>query len=315
MRRANAVAAVLCLAFFHGRHGGAIVKIGIGLPSTVPDTAAVHIVEWARSAERAGFSTLGTLDRLVYGNYDPIPVLAAAAVVTERIGLTTSVLVAPCRGNGAVLAKQLASIDRLSAGRLTAGVAVGTRRDDYEVAEIDYETRGHAQDALLMRMTEIWAHDGDLPVGPSPERPGGPELLIGGGGAATLRRVTRHGAGWISGGGDPQSFAETAQSVRTAWQEAGREGSPRLVSLGYFALGDGADRAAEQYLGDYYGFSGRYAESVIAAAMTSPQQVRDTVAEYADSGCDELILFPCLADPGQVDALAGEVATHLSPRC
>jgi hypothetical protein len=68
------------------------MDIAIGLPSTVPDTDGNTLVEWARTAEGAGFSSLGVLDRLMYPGYDPIVSLAAAAAVTERIGLLTAVL-------------------------------------------------------------------------------------------------------------------------------------------------------------------------------------------------------------------------------
>lgn len=140
---------------------------------------------------------------------------------------------------------------------------------------------------------------------------GGPPLLIGGGGDATNRRVVDFGAGWISGGGDVEQFAQTARGVRTAWKEAGRDGSPRLVALGYFALGDGAAVAARTYLGHYYGFSGEYAKHVISGAMKSRDEVVEAIGAFSAAGCDELIMFPCIADPEQVDHLA--VAANLKP--
>src|SRR3954462_1338453 len=110
---------------------GAAMDIGIGLPSTIPGIPGRLVPEWAAAAERAGFSTLGTIDRVVYANFETVPTLAAAAAVTERIRLTTSILIAPYRGNGAVLAKQLATVDNLAGGRLTVGIAVGGRQDDF----------------------------------------------------------------------------------------------------------------------------------------------------------------------------------------
>src|SRR5919199_5064488 len=100
------------------------MDIGIGLPNAVAGVDRAGIVDWARRAEERGFSTLGTIDRLVYGNYESLIALAAAAAVTERIRLTTDILLGPFRGNGAVLAKQAATIDSLSDGRLTLGIAV-----------------------------------------------------------------------------------------------------------------------------------------------------------------------------------------------
>lgn len=291
------------------------MKIGVGLPSTIPRTTSSQVLNWARIAERHGFSTLGTLDRVVFDNYDPIPVLGAAAAVTEHIGLTTSILIGPYRGNGTILAKQLASVDRLSEGRLTVGIAVGTREDDYEATQSPYRTRGTILDDILRRARETWNGDSETNlVGPTPAHQGGPPLLIGGGGAAATRRVIQHGAGWISGGGSVEAFSETAGVVRTAWDEAGRDGSPRMVAIGYFALGGGAADAAGRYLGDYYGFSGAYAQQVIAGALTNPDAVQAAAGAFADAGCDELILFPCLPDQDQVDLLAAAAAAYLTPR-
>ena len=90
------------------------MDIGIGLPNTIPGVDGKTIAEWARRAEAAGFSTLGTIDRLVYSNLEPLVALSAAAAVTERIRLTTAILLAPLRENAAALAKQAASLQTLS---------------------------------------------------------------------------------------------------------------------------------------------------------------------------------------------------------
>src|SRR4051794_1752268 len=100
------------------------MDVAIGLPSAVPNTTGAQLVEWARRAEERGFSSLGTIDRVVFGNYEPLAALAAAAAVTERIGLITSVLLVPLRPNATLLAKQALSVQALSGGRLTLGVGI-----------------------------------------------------------------------------------------------------------------------------------------------------------------------------------------------
>jgi len=92
--------------------------------------------------------------------------------------------------------------------------------------------------------------------------------------------------------------------MRAAWSAAGRDGEPRGMSLAYYALGDGARAAADGYLRDYYGFLGDYAGMIAESAAVDADTVRGYVQGFEAAGCDELILFPCDPDPGQVDLLA-----------
>lgn len=282
------------------------MEIGIGLPSTLPNATGADVLAWARLADIAGFSTLGTIDRLVYGNHETVATLAATAAVTSRIRLTSAILIAPFRGNGALLAKQLATVDSFAGGRLTVGIAVGGRDDDYTATDTDFHRRGTIFDAQLAEMRAVWsgASRGTAgAIGPIPPD-GGPPLLIGGNGAHANRRVVEYGAGWISGGGGPDAFAQGAAPIRQAWTDGGRSGAPRLVALAYFALGPDATALAEGYLGDYYAFAGPAAAMVAAGALTSEAKVREQVSAFADTGCDELILFPCGPDIEQLRRLA-----------
>jgi alkanesulfonate monooxygenase SsuD/methylene tetrahydromethanopterin reductase-like flavin-dependent oxidoreductase (luciferase family) len=279
------------------------MELGIGLPSTIPGVTGEQITSWATGAEAAGFSTLGTIDRIAYANVESLIALSAAAAVTSRIRLTTAILIAPYRGNAALLAKQLASLDVVSNGRVVAGVAVGARADDYEVSDVDFTRRGRIFDDDVATMRAIWAAEQGN-VGPAPVQPGGPPLIFGGNSDAAFRRVVEHGAGWIAGGGGPEMFAPGAERARAAWRDAGRDGQPRLLALSYFALGDGAADAANTYLRHYYGFLGEFADRIAAGALTSADAVHGAIDAYAAVGCDELILFPCSSDPRQVDLLA-----------
>jgi alkanesulfonate monooxygenase SsuD/methylene tetrahydromethanopterin reductase-like flavin-dependent oxidoreductase (luciferase family) len=286
------------------------MDIGIGLPSTIPGVEGTRVLEWARRAEAHGFTALGTIDRLVYANLEPLVVLAAAAAVTRRPRLVTAVLLAPLRANSALLAKQAASIDRLSGGRLVLGLGVGGRPDDFEASGLDVHTRGRRFDAQLEDMRRIWQGEprGTAgAIGPAPSRPGGPPLLMGGTSDAAMRRTVRYADGWIAGGGGPPLFSAAAERVRAAWQAAGRDGQPHLGALAYFALGPQARQQADAYLKEYYAFAGPRADQVAAAALLSVEQVRDAAGQYQEAGCDELILFPCDPAIEQVDRLAEAV--------
>ncbi|MDA0162030.1 LLM class flavin-dependent oxidoreductase [Solirubrobacter ginsenosidimutans] len=272
------------------------MDVGIGLPSTIRGATGAQIVDWARRAEARDFSSLGTIDRIVYANYEPLIALAAAAAVTERIKLATTILIAPLRVSGAMLAKQAASVDALSGGRLVLGVAVGGREDDYEAAGAEFGGRGKAFDHMLEQWDEIWSGDS---IGPA----GRPTVILGGSSGAAFRRAAAHD-GWIMGGGSPDQFREGLAKLQTAWQAAGRDGKPQTMALSYFALGDNAKAAADGYLNDYYGFLGEMSQMVADGAAKDADTVRAYVQGFADAGCDELVFFPCDPDPGQVDLLA-----------
>lgn len=276
------------------------MDVSIGLPNAVPGTTGPELIEWARRADARGFSSLGTIDRVVYDNYEPLIALAAAAAVTERIGLCTSVLLAPLRQNPVDLAKKALSLNALSGGRFTLGLGLGGREDDYEVSEIETEGRGKRFDAMLERMREVW--DGDE-VGPSAGQP--PRVVIGGGVDASFARAARFGEGWIAGGSPPDQYAPMAEKAKAAWSEAGREGEPRLMGLAYFALGDDPEADARAYLGDYYAWLGEdIANYIVGSAAKDAETVRRYVDEFAEAGCGELIFCPSSSDPAQVDLLA-----------
>ncbi|MDQ6751154.1 MAG: LLM class flavin-dependent oxidoreductase [Actinomycetota bacterium] len=280
------------------------MDVGIGLPNSVRGVQRRNIVDWAREAEDAGFSSLGTIDRMVYPSYESLISHAAAAAVTERIGLVTDILIGPLR-NTAMLAKQSATIDHLSNGRLTLGLAVGGRPDDYEAAGADFGSRGRRFDAQLEELERIWRGEGG--VGPSPADGRRPAVLIGGSADLAFQRAARHADGWTMGGGTPDMFREAVGKLREAWSAEGRDGEPRTMALFYFALGNGAEQAARENLGDYYAFLGDFAEQIVQSAATDEDTVKAYIAAFEDAGADEVICFPASTDPGQVELLAQAV--------
>ena len=153
------------------------MDIGIGLPATIPGTKGSLVMEWAKRADSGPFSSLGVLDRVVYLNYEPLITLAAAAAVTSRVRLITTVLLAPLRGAG-LLAKQAASIDALSGGRFTLGLGVGGREDDFQAVPASFHDRARRFEEQLDLMKRIWSgqpvSDEAGPVGPPPAQAGAP---------------------------------------------------------------------------------------------------------------------------------------------
>lgn len=275
------------------------MELGIGLPNTVAGMDAVTLRAWACGAERGPFASLSVFDRVVYDSLDPLTTLAAAAALTERVRLATTVVIGPLR-NTALLAKEAATVDVLSNGRLTLGLALGARRDDYEATGTPYAERGERLSRQLHELRAIW-EDGE--IGPAPVQPGGPQLLIGGLSDAGIARAARYCDGFIHNGGPPRAFARSAERVRAAWAECGRPGQPELWGMGYFALGPDRKAAGEAYLLDYYTFTGPFAQRIAEGLLSTPQDVIQFVRGYADAGCDHLVLFPTSADPEQLERL------------
>jgi alkanesulfonate monooxygenase SsuD/methylene tetrahydromethanopterin reductase-like flavin-dependent oxidoreductase (luciferase family) len=276
------------------------MDVAIGLPNAVPGTTGEQIAEWARRAEGRGFSSLGTIDRIVYPNLEPLVSLAAAAAVTERIGLATTVLLGPLRPNPVTVAKQVLSVHALSGGRMTLGIGLGGREDDYEHADVDTEGRGKYLDAMLARIKEVWDDDAM-----GPHTGSQPRILVGGSVEASFKRAAKFGDGWIAAGAPPDQFAEWRQKLESVWSEAGRSEAPQTAALAYFSLGEQAEEDAKAYLTDYYAWLGDEVAGFIAdSAAKDPDTVKQYLAGFEQAGCQELFLFPSSSDPQQVDLLA-----------
>jgi alkanesulfonate monooxygenase SsuD/methylene tetrahydromethanopterin reductase-like flavin-dependent oxidoreductase (luciferase family) len=275
------------------------VKVGVGLPNTIPGTSGEVLVEWARRADAGPFSSLGVLDRLVYDSIEPFAALSAAAAVTSRVRLATNIAIGPLR-SPALLAKHALSVAALSGGRFTLGLGVGARRDDYEAAGVARNTRGAALSEQLAYLRGQLDGSG---IGPA--RPG-IELLVGGSSGAAFTRMARYADGYAHGGGPPRAFGAAANRARAAWRDLERPGEPIVWGQGYFAFGDPDGGSA--YLRDYYAFTGPFAEKIAAGNLTSARAVRDFVRGYEAEGCDELILYPTVASLDDLARLAEAVS-------
>ncbi|HEX6547731.1 MAG TPA: LLM class flavin-dependent oxidoreductase [Candidatus Dormibacteraeota bacterium] len=266
------------------------MRIGIGLPATIPGAPASLIVPWAQAAEAGPFASLGVHDRLNYDCLEPMLALAAAAAATERIELACLVLIGPLR-RPALLAKQAHTLDRLSGRRFTLGVGVGPREDDYQLAGVPWGARGRLLDEELAF---------ELPV----------PVAVGGGSDQAYLRAARAAAGYVHGGGPPRAFRSAVDRVLAAWSDLGRPGRPRIWGTGYFALGPDARERGMDDLLRYYGFLGSLAEPVAAGQLvSSAEEVRAYAEGYRENGCDDLVLFPTIPDLEQLERLSEIVSS------
>ncbi|MBV2353980.1 LLM class flavin-dependent oxidoreductase [Streptomyces sp. J2-1] len=280
------------------------MKIGIGLPNQVRDVRASVIPEWAREAERAGFSTLGSVGRVAYPGVMDTVALAAAAGATSTIGLISNVLLGPV-WPAALLAKEAAGIDGVSGGRLSLGIGLGGRPDDFLAPGLGPRGTGKRLDEDIEVYRSAWRGE-VLPGTDNAMVPAGTRevpLLFGGMVQASFDRVARSGEGYIGGSVPPAMVAPAFDGVRAAWKEAGREGAPRLVAIAYFTLGD-AD-AGRASVHDYYASAGADIAAFISSGVSAgAAAIKATIEEFAAIGADELILNPTSDTTDQIARLA-----------
>jgi alkanesulfonate monooxygenase SsuD/methylene tetrahydromethanopterin reductase-like flavin-dependent oxidoreductase (luciferase family) len=295
-----------------GALGSADVKLGIGLPNTLaPEVDRGLLLDWARLADEAGFHVLGTIDKPNYDSWDPLISLAAAASVTERIRLATTIMQLPNR-NEVLVAKQATVIDRVSHGRLILGVAQGGREDDYEVFGASFDDRSERLEHQVTRLREIWRnarssdHDHGV-LGPAPLQEPGPPIWVGALQPPAIERALRVGDGFIFGTLGPDAMATYTPQIRQGLAANGKPDAT-VAGLAYCAVGGDPAKALEEgahHVLRYYGELWTEPENLIHHGP--PEKIAEDVARYAEAGIDVLILFAEIPNLEQVERLADGV--------
>lgn len=293
------------------------MKVGLGLPSTIPGVTRQQVLDAARIADQGGLDSLWVIDRVVYPNLDPMATLLAAAAVTERVRLGTSILIAPLR-NPVLLAKEAATLDVLSGGRLTLGIAVGGRENDYEAVNAGFHLRGKRIVADIRTMRRVWRNEPPVdaldPVGPKPVQQPIP-IWMGGYTPKTIRRAAKYGDGFIVGGGGADAAKQMIASFRQDCAAEGRRGTLPTAALAYFCVAASRDQAREQaksYLHHYYGVGpDSQFDPLDTALLGTAEEVAEQAKAFQGSGTDLLILFPCKPDQAQAEAAAGTIRERL----
>jgi alkanesulfonate monooxygenase SsuD/methylene tetrahydromethanopterin reductase-like flavin-dependent oxidoreductase (luciferase family) len=288
------------------------MKLGIGLPHMMPwGLDRKLFLEWARLADEAGFHALGTLDRPNYDSWDVLMSLAAAAAVTERVRLVTSILVLPVR-NEVEVAKQAAVIDRISEGRVDLGVGIGNRADDYEAIGSEWERRGPKLRRQVRRMREIWSgsrsSDADNGIlGPAPVQEPGIPVIVGGAAEAAVKRAIEIGDGFIFGGGVPA--AAVAEQLPKLREQAAAKGKRHYLfyKIQYCAIGE-PEKVLEEAAHDllrYYRNPNMPFDKMVVRGSTGV--LKEHARQLAGTGLDVLIYLPAVLDLKQVERIAEDV--------
>ncbi len=286
------------------------MHIGMTLPTMVP---AEHydrstLVDWCRAIDNGPFYSLSCGERITYHNQEMLVTLSAAAALTERVRIFATLFVLPLHGT-AMVAKQMATLDVVSNGRLTVGVGVGGREHDFKAAERSFEKRHARMDQQVADIRAIWsgspAFDGADPVGPPPVQQGGPPILAGVMGAKPLARVAKWADGMCGQSMDCnfEGFADMVNLVHQAWSDAGRSEGPYISSCFWYGLGSNAKERLHAYTLKYAEIFGPEIAQFMADAQTVDNEgaMLEALNALEEAGCDEVVLVPTSSEMSELD--------------
>lgn len=292
------------------------MQVGVALPQMATGLDRERLLDWCRGVDQGPFSSVSAGERVTFHNLDGFTLCSAAAALTERVRILVNVAVLPWHAP-ALVAKELASLDVVSGGRVEVAVGVGGRRQDYEALGSPFTGRHGRLDAAVNELRRLWAGgvaaDGER-VGPDPLQTGGPPILASAMGPKALARAARWAVG-VSGFtllGDPKEVRRLVTSTDEAWKAADRTDRPRHVTGSFVALGpDAAGRLRDFARAYLHVFSPELAES-LASSMTlnEPSRLVDLLNAVEAEGVDEFIVVPATSDPRMLDALADVVASR-----
>ncbi|MFP8874038.1 MAG: LLM class flavin-dependent oxidoreductase [Myxococcota bacterium] len=291
------------------------MKVGICLPYAEPELDRQCLVDWCRAVDAGPFSSLSCGERIIGASRDMRVVLAAAAVLTERVRIVPSLYVLPMH-DAVRAAKEIATLDIISGGRVTLTVGVGGRQDDYRAVSASFAGRHPRMDEQIASMRRVWngepGFEGAPEVGPLPVQKGGPPILAGAMGPLAMARAARWADGVYAWSGNAQQAEMEALlgRARDAWQEAGRDTPPRPVGGFWFSLARDSETRLREYVFDYLRVFGEDAARAMAAPMNrnTPEAVADGLDQMEAAGCEEVFLVPATADIEEVQRAAEVVA-------
>lgn len=292
------------------------MTVGVALPQMAVGLDRDRLVAWCRGIDEGPFSSVSAGERITFHNLDGFTLCSAAAALTARVRVLVNVVVLPWHAP-AMVAKELASLDVVSGGRVEVAVGVGGRQQDYAALGSSFAGRHGRLDAAVDELRRLWsggaAADGEA-VGPSPVQAGGPPILASAMGPKSLARAARWADG-VSGFtllGDAAESGRLFRATEAAWTEAGRAEKPRLVTGSFVALGADAQRTLHDFAEAYLRVFSPDLASSLAAAMPlhDASQLVDLLDAVEAEGADEFIVVPASSDPRMLDEIAEAVASR-----
>lgn len=293
------------------------MDIGLCLPYMKKDYDRATILEWCRRIDQGPFSSLSCGERITGYTYEMRTLLSAAAAVTERVRICPSLYVLPMH-SAVWAAKEIATLDILSAGRVMLTVGVGGREQDYAAVGASFKNRHQRMDEQIAQMRSVWAGvaplEGVDPVGPLPYQAGGPQILAGAMGPKAMARAARWADGLFSFamGGEKDLTAHFMHAGQEAWQQAGRESRPYFVGGFWYSLAPGARENLQEYVYNYLKIFGEDQARQVASTMTlhNADAVKAAIDDMQEIGVDELYLSPVTTSYQEIEALEDIIASR-----
>jgi alkanesulfonate monooxygenase SsuD/methylene tetrahydromethanopterin reductase-like flavin-dependent oxidoreductase (luciferase family) len=287
------------------------MKIGICLPYMKPGIDRQTILDWCRAVDQGPFHSLSCGERITGYTYEMRVLLSAAAAVTERVRIVPSLYVLPMH-NAVWAAKEIATLDVLSEGRVTVTVGVGGRESDYLAVGANFKNRFKRMDEQIAIMKRVWSgeapFEGADEVGPRPYQNGGPPILVGAMGPKSIQRFSK----WADGiygfamNGEQELIQHFFDAADTAWNENSRNFNPYKMGGFWYSLADNAEDALKNYVFDYLKITGEDEARKTANTMTlfTPAAIVEAIDAIEQTGCEELFLVPATADIAEVNRIA-----------
>jgi alkanesulfonate monooxygenase len=295
----------------------------------MPDARA--LVEYGVRVEALGYDSVWVWDHILLGvspNFpvvDSLTVLTGIAARTTRIKLGTGVLVLPLR-NPVVLAKQLASMDQLSAGRLIMGLAAGWYKREFDAVGVRFDRRGRIMDESLEILNRLWTEervDGDYTyhklsaavMYPKPVQQPRMPILIGGYVEKVLQRAAVAGDGWLTYFYTPADFTKSWNKIRSFAKDAGKD-PDMLLNASQLPIRVGTSKQEVQddmmdWLNKEWDFPTHSDCKRESAIMGSVDECVAQLREHLAVGVQKIIFVPYKYQPDQVEVIAREIIPRL----
>ncbi len=293
------------------------MKIGLCLPYMKAGLTREDYHAWFRHIDQGPFHSLSCGERILGPTYDMRILLASAAALTERVEINTTLYVLPMH-NAVRAAKEIATLDVMSGGRLTVTVGYGGRPLDYQAVDMEYQGRHAKMDEQIATMKRIWAQEppfeGVDPVGPVPVQAGGPKILTGAMGPKGLARSAQWADGVyaFSGNGEQQELENTLNMTAEAWQAAGRSDTPYKLGGCWYSLADGGAQKLYDYVYSYLLIAGEDIAKWMADSVhrSNTDAVKEALDNIEAAGCEEAMLSPVTAELCEIDRLVDILETR-----